>query len=189
MSSAGTKRLRGCIGTFEPLPLPQGLKSYALTAYAPLSLKVLTAVHLMTPGLIQSQRKRSSNLNAGTCVALFTSDASVSLLINFETCADPLDWTRGVHGIRIAFPHPQSPSRRRLSATYLPDVCTDQNWTKDECVESLMRKAGYDPGYTIGQNGGWRGVQGLKVERYRALKGRISYDGYADAIKELGKLN
>src|SRR5947207_2129753 len=82
--SAGTRRLGGCIGTFEPLPLPQGLKSYALTAYAPLSLKVLTAVHLMTPGLIQSQRKRSSNLNAGTCVALFTSDASVSLLINFE---------------------------------------------------------------------------------------------------------
>jgi AMME syndrome candidate gene 1 protein len=117
---------------------------------------------------------------------------SVSLLINFETCADPLDWTRGVHGIRIVFPHPLSPSRRRLSATYLPDVCTDQGWTKDECLESLMRKAGYDPSYSRGSNsggGGWRSVQGLKVERYRALKGRISYEGYVDAVSEMGKLN
>ena len=120
---------------------------------------------------------------------LEASHTSVSLLVKFEVCDDPLDWTRGVHGIRIAFPHPQSPSRRRLSATYLPDVCTDQNWSKDECLESLMRKAGYDPSYGRGSNGGWRSVQGLKVERYRALKGRISYDGYCEAIKELGKLN
>ena len=116
-------------------------------------------------------------------------NCSVSLLINFETCADPLDWTRGVHGIRIAFPHPQSPSRRRLSATYLPDVCTDQGWTKDECLESLMRKAGYDPSSRGSKDGGWRSVQGLKVERYRALKGRISHDGYVEAVSELGKLN
>ena len=33
VSSGGGKKLRGCIGTFEPLPLAQGLKSYALTAY------------------------------------------------------------------------------------------------------------------------------------------------------------
>ena len=114
----------------------------------------------------------------------------MSLLINFETCADPLDWTRGIHGIRIAFPYPHSPSRRRLSATYLPDVCTDQGWTKEECLESLMRKAGYDPGSSRGSNeGGWRSVQGLKVERYRAVKGRIAYDAYVDAVSELGKLN
>jgi hypothetical protein len=55
-----------------------------------------------------------------------------------------------------------------------------------------MRKAGYDPGYSRGSsnsNTGWKSVQGLKVERYRALKGRISYDGYVDAVTELGKLN
>jgi len=132
-------------------------------------------------------------LNAGTpSLHYHPTYPSVSLLINFETCADPLDWSRGVHGIRIVFAHPQSASRRRLSATYLPDVCTDQGWTKDECLESLMRKAGYDPGYSRGSsnsNTGWRSVQGLKVERYRALKGRISYDGYVDAVSELGKLN
>jgi hypothetical protein len=33
ISSRGTKSLRGCIGTFDPTELSQGLKSYALTAY------------------------------------------------------------------------------------------------------------------------------------------------------------
>jgi AMME syndrome candidate gene 1 protein len=145
----------------------------------------------MTPDSIRSPAKNSANLSAGISrVSSPFTDNSVSLLINFESCADPLDWTRGVHGIRIVFPHPQSPSRRRLSATYLPDVCTDQGWTKDECLESLMRKAGYDPSYSRGsKEGGWRSVQGLKVERYRALKGRISHDGYVEAVSELGKLN
>ena len=32
VTSNGGKKLRGCIGTFEPLPLAQGLKSYAITA-------------------------------------------------------------------------------------------------------------------------------------------------------------
>jgi len=125
------------------------------------------------------------------CSLVDVANTSVSLLINFETCGDPLDWERGVHGIRIAFPHPQSPSRRRLSATYLPDVCTDQGWTKEECLESLMRKAGFDPTYYRNPSGerGWRAVQGLQVERYRALKGRIIYEDYLQAIVDLGKLN
>lgn len=144
---------------------------------------------LTIPASTRSQRKNYPNSSAGINISLLhNANISVSLLINFEDCEDALDWTRGVHGIRIAFPHPLYPSRRKLSATYLPDVCTDQGWTKEECLESLMRKAGYDPSYPRGK-GGWKGVQGLKVERYRALKSRISYDGYREAAKELGKLN
>ena len=52
-----------------------------------------------------------------------------------------------------------------------------------------MRKAGFDPGYSRAPNSGWRNVQGLKVERYRALKGCISYEEYVDSVSELGKLN
>jgi hypothetical protein len=33
LSKGGEKRLRGCIGTFEPLELEEGLGSYALTRY------------------------------------------------------------------------------------------------------------------------------------------------------------
>jgi AMME syndrome candidate gene 1 protein len=97
-----------------------------------------------------------------------------------------MDWTRGLHGIRISFPHPSSLiSRRRLSATYLPDVCTEQNWSKEQCLESLMRKAGYDPRAV----GGWSGVKELKVERYRALKARTTWEGYLHGVEELKKLN
>lgn len=35
ISARGEKRLRGCIGTFEPLDLEEGLGSYALTSYVP----------------------------------------------------------------------------------------------------------------------------------------------------------
>lgn len=35
VSQSGEKRLRGCIGTFEPLDLEEGLGSYALTRYVP----------------------------------------------------------------------------------------------------------------------------------------------------------
>lgn len=52
-----------------------------------------------------------------------------------------------------------------------------------------MRKAGYDPSYNKPKNSGWRSIENLKVERYRALKGRISYDEYVDAVGELAKLN
>ena len=36
LSQSGDKRLRGCIGTFEPLDLEEGLGSYALTRYLPI---------------------------------------------------------------------------------------------------------------------------------------------------------
>jgi len=37
ISSRGHQSLRGCIGTFDAQPLQAGIKSYALTAYDPLS--------------------------------------------------------------------------------------------------------------------------------------------------------
>ena len=36
VSRSGERRLRGCIGTFEAQELDEGLRSYALTSYAPL---------------------------------------------------------------------------------------------------------------------------------------------------------
>lgn len=50
-----------------------------------------------------------------------------------------MDWILGTHGIRISFIH----RGRRYGATYLPDVPVEQGWTKEETVESLMRKAGW----------------------------------------------
>ena len=48
---------------------------------------------------------------------------AVSILRHFEDAQDYLDWTVGVHGIRIEF-HNEKGSKR--SATYLPEVAPEQ---------------------------------------------------------------
>jgi AMMECR1 domain-containing protein len=69
---------------------------------------------------------------------------SVSLLTDFEDVNDPFDWTVGEHGIHIHFGDPAGQrGGKTLSATYLPDVASEQGWDKTETLDSAMRKAGY----------------------------------------------
>ncbi|EGC42319.1 conserved hypothetical protein [Histoplasma capsulatum var. duboisii H88] len=126
LSSTGHKSLRGCIGTFEPHELAAGLKTYALTSAF---------------GDTRFPPIPSSLLPSLSC--------SLTLLSSFETCSHPLDWVLGTHGLRISFIY----RGRRLGATYLPDVAVEQGWTKEETVESLMRKAGWE-GYSSNSGGG-----------------------------------
>ena len=113
------KSLRGCIGTFDPLPLAMGLQTYALTS--------------------AFEDTRFSPIPQSLMPAL---SCNITLLADFETCAHPLDWTIGVHGLRVSFAH----HGRRYGATYLPDVAVEQGWDKEETLESLMRKAGWEGG-------------------------------------------
>lgn len=117
ISSSGNKSLRGCIGTFEPQLLEDGLSSYAMTSafddhrFSPIPKDLMPRLQ-----------------------------CAVTLLINFSSpTKDPMDWTIGTHGIRISFTY----HGRRLGATYLPDVALEQGWTKEEAIVSLMRKAGW----------------------------------------------
>ncbi len=119
-SRSGHKSLRGCIGTFEALPLASGLTTYALTS--------------------AFDDTRFSPIPAAL---LPTLSCSLTLLADFEPCRDVMDWTLGQHGLRISFNH----RNRRHGATYLPDVAVEQGWTKEETLESLMKKAGWDGGY------------------------------------------
>lgn len=125
-SRSGHKSLRGCIGTFEALPLASGLNTYALTS--------------------AFDDTRFSPIPAALLPSL---SCSLTLLADFEPCRDAMDWTLGEHGLRISFTY----RSRRHGATYLPDVAVEQGWTKEETVESLMKKAGWDGGY-----GGSHGV-------------------------------
>lgn len=113
----------------------------------------------------------------------------MSLLTNFEECDDYLDWNVGEHGIYIHLTLPlpidstavsSSSSRsggrsRTLTATYLPDVIPEQGWSKDEAVESAIRKAG------------WSGKinddvkKSLRVRRYRSEKLSMTYNEWKDA--------
>ena len=116
---SGSKHLRGCIGTFEALPLARGLETYALTS--------------------AFDDHRFNPIPASLLPQL---SCDITLLANFTDCNGPLDWELGVHGIRISFLNKNG--TRRYGATYLPDVAVEQGWSKEETLESLMRKAGWD---------------------------------------------
>lgn len=141
----GHRSLRGCIGTFEDQELEDGISSYALTS----------ALH----------DTRFSPVRAAELPEL---EVSVTLLTDFEDCADADDWTLGVHGLRISFVY----HGRRHGATYLPDVATEQGWSKEETLVSLMRKAGW-----MGRKDRWREVE-LDCVRYQGKKESLEFGEY-----------
>lgn len=157
LSRSGHKSLRGCIGTFEALPLEKGLESYALTSAFEDTRFSPIPEHLI-PSL----------------------SCSLTLLADFEECHGPLDWDLGIHGIRISFTH----RYRKHGATYLPDVAVEQGWTKEETLESLMRKAGWEGSRrSIRMSGAakpWEEVKDFRVVRYTGLKASSSYSEWME---------
>lgn len=155
--------MRGCIGTFDALPLSTGLSTYALTSALD-DTRFSPIPETLLPSL----------------------SCSLTLLADFEPSADAMDWTLGTHGLRISFNY----RNRRHGATYLPDVAVEQGWTKEECVESLMRKAGWDGGsrgitkrILRGVEGGeakkpWEsdGVSDFKTVKYTGLQSSADYN-------------
>ncbi|KAJ5513993.1 hypothetical protein N7463_003545 [Penicillium fimorum] len=162
VSRSGHKSLRGCIGTFEGQELAAGLKSYALTSAFD-DTRFAPIPKSLLPSL----------------------SCSLTLLGSFEPCTNAMDWSLGTHGLRISFIH----RGRRYGATYLPDVAVEQGWTKEETVESLMRKAGWDGGggstarrLLRGAASGnssatkpWDQVSDFRTVRYQGLKASASY--------------
>eukprot|EP01098_Paradermamoeba_levis_P004919 TRINITY_DN2095_c0_g1_i1.p1 TRINITY_DN2095_c0_g1~~TRINITY_DN2095_c0_g1_i1.p1 ORF type:complete len:289 (-),score=82.85 TRINITY_DN2095_c0_g1_i1:169-906(-) len=108
--------LRGCIGTFSPTSLQDGLKQFAISSafkdkrFSPIKIKEIPKLR-----------------------------CGVSLLTNFEEAEDVWDWEIGKHGIYITF----HDGLQKRTATYLPEVALEQGWTKVEAIDSLINKAGY----------------------------------------------
>lgn len=71
-------QLRGCIGCFSPLALPNGIKQYAIIA--------------------ATEDRRFSPISKNELQDL---DVGISLLANFENAKDCFDWEIGKHGIRL----------------------------------------------------------------------------------------
>lgn len=144
--------LRGCIGTLAPRPLNFALAEFAITS----------ALH--------DQRFDPIALNELPFLRV-----GVSLLVKYEECNNCFDWTVGVHGIIIKFESMNKGRERAYSATYLPEVAHEQQWSQQDAVLSLVRKAGY------------RGVitddllEHIQCTRYQSSKYRLSYQEYAMA--------
>lgn len=112
------KRLRGCIGTFTPQLLPEGLAHYALQA----------ALH----------DQRFPPIRRAECDSLV---CTVSMLGPMEPCRDAWDWVLGVHGVYVVWEAPSGGGR--LSATFLPDVAPAQGWNQQDTIDHALRKAGW----------------------------------------------
>mmetsp|Transcript_14742 Transcript_14742/g.28006 ORF Transcript_14742/g.28006 Transcript_14742/m.28006 type:complete len:200 (-) Transcript_14742:149-748(-) len=146
----GYWQLRGCIGTFGERSLKEGLEEYALISA------------LKDPRFDPMEKSEMSSLAVNT-----------SFLTDFEDAKHCYDWTIGTHGITISF----KASCRSYSATYLPEVCKEQGWTKEECLDSLIKKAGYR-GHV---DGSFR--ERVVVTRYQSVKAKMTYKEYKEYRK------
>lgn len=142
------RRLRGCIGTFGALELHEGLREYALTS----ALK-------------------DSRFAPITKEEFPRLTVSVNLLMAFEEARGHLDWVLGVHGIRIEFVTERGSKR---SATYLPQVATEQGWDQTETIDSLLRKGGYRGNITPEVR------RSIKLTRYQSQEIHMTYQDYRD---------
>ena len=132
-----SKELRGCIGCLSNICLSE-LGKYALRSSQ--SDSRFTPIGL------------SEVDNRLTC--------TVSLLHTFEVCADKTDWTVGNHGIVAEFTCTDS---RIRTATFLPDVMTEQKWNHTDALIAAARKCGASKHTHV------------KVTRYQSSKMTLNY--------------
>ncbi|KAL0710959.1 hypothetical protein Bca4012_017937 [Brassica carinata] len=167
--NGGEPRLRGCIGTLEARRLISGFKDYALTSalrdrrFPPIQPKELPFLQ-----------------------------CTVSVLTDYETAEDYLDWEVGKHGIIIDFTEPVTNTRR--NATYLPEVpahealisqpCSNltatshcAGWSKIEAIDSLVRKAGYNGEITESVR------RRIHLTRYQSTLFSMHYSEYLSYVK------
>lgn len=146
------KRLRGCIGTFSAMRLHSGLREYAITSAL-----------------------RDSRFSPITRDEIQRLTVSVSILQGFEEARGYLDWTLGIHGIRIEFYNERGSKR---TATYLPQVATEQGWDQTQTIDSLLRKGGYRAQITPETR------RSIKLTRYTSQECQMSYNEYRDLLEK-----
>jgi len=150
--------LRGCKGTFNSLQIHDGLAQFALIS----ALK----------------DTRFSPVEAHEVPRL---ECSVSLLCKFEACSDAFDWEIGKHGIIIDFSDPKKGKDR--NATYLPQVAVEQDWNKEQALQSLVQKAGYDGAVSESL------ISSIKCTRYQSSEKSLLYEGYVNHKNGNGRGN
>ena len=143
-------QLRGCIGVLEERPLTKALHDYALTSAF-----------------------RDSRFSPISLIEVPLLHCTVSLLSCFEVGLSWDSWDVGVHGIIIEFFDSQK--QRRFSATFLPEVAHEQGWSREETIEALVRKSGYNGRVDLEVK------EAIKLTRYQSSTYTMSYDEYQSA--------
>ncbi|XP_033118252.1 AMME syndrome candidate gene 1 protein homolog [Anneissia japonica] len=150
------KKLRGCIGTFTAMQLHEGLKEYAITSAL--------------------RDSRFPPINKEELPQLH---CSVSVLRHFQDAKNYEDWEIGRHGIRIEFTNEKGSSK---SATYLPEVASEQGWNRRQTLEALLRKGGFRGKVTL------EFLKTIRVVRYQSEKYNLSYDEFLSMRPRNGRV-
>ncbi|KAK9813393.1 hypothetical protein WJX73_005137 [Symbiochloris irregularis] len=153
----GGTRLRGCIGTLQARNLRTALREYALTS----SLK-------------------DRRFPPVTSKELPLLHCTVSLLSAFEQAQDWLSWVIGLHGLIIEFDDHMTGHKR--SATFLPEVAAHENWTQQQTIDALIRKAGFSGSVTDDLR------SSLRITRYRSTTASLTYAEYMQRVMSSNEL-
>ncbi len=140
-----TKDLRGCIGTFEFKKLSKNLGKYTL----------ISAV----------QDSRFSPISLAELPSL---TCAVSVLHEFTKRSSWDEWEVGVHGIQIEYTHKGS----EYQGTFLPEVASEQNWTREDTLKNLIRKSGCYENYKDI-------LPKIKLTSYESSKLSMSFEEYS----------
>lgn len=152
-ASSSEYDLRGCIGNLSSLNVGRSLGYYAKQA----------AFH--DPRFPAISSSELSALQVG-----------VSLLHTFEERpkGKVYDWVVGTHGIVLNIQH----NGRSYSATYLPEVMSEEGWTQKDAIESLSRKAGFRDPLTSDA------LENSSVTRYQSSQCKMSYQKFVQIDKQ-----
>lgn len=141
--------LRGCIGTLSPTGLREALRTYTIYSafhdgrFPPITSREVPKLQVV-----------------------------VSILSEFKVASGGVyDWTIGTHGIVLKFSEGRI-AAKSYTATYLPEVCEEQGWTKEECIRSLIRKSGYRGRITSTI------LENAELTTYKSTKTSMSYSDY-----------
>lgn len=145
--------LRGCIGTFQSLPLESGVRRFTYSS--------------------AFQDPRFSPVNKKELEEL---EVSITLLNKFESVKLWDDWEVGKHGLKISIGQDGG-----FLGTFLPNVAPEQGWDAETTLWYLLRKADYTvilrskttDFYQKGIEEGW-----IDLQRYEGLKSELSYKDF-----------
>jgi len=131
------------LGTFsEDLPISEGLKKYA--EYSAL------------------QDKR---FNPMTIDEVSYLKCGVSLLHSSKAAKDLDDWVIGRHGVTLSFEDDQN---HHYSATYLPEIALENNWSKADTIRNLVHKSGYKKILSTAKN--------VQLNTYESCKAELTWE-------------
>ncbi|KAK6164166.1 hypothetical protein DH2020_001030 [Rehmannia glutinosa] len=157
--NGGEPRLRGCIGTLEARCIINGFRDYALTRFGWVTFSIylhflfrVILNHLLMPSGTAVSPIQAKELPSLEC--------TVSILTNYETARDYLDWEVGKHGIIIEFTDPNYNTTR--SGTYLPEVAAHEGY--NGTITAQLRKH-------------------IQLTRYQSTLFTMNYSDYVAYVK------